>query len=424
MKVFKFGGASVKDANAVKNVTAIVQSYSKDKLVIIVSAMGKTTNKLEELITACQFQNLTNFEQHLTELKRYHQQIADELFPKGNEVLQIQLREYFETIRRMFVQYKADNHNAFYDKMVAFGELISTRIVEAHMEHTGLKSAWLDASKVVITDDKFRSATVEMHSTESKIQEVSAVIFKMHNIIVTQGFIGSSLHGAPTTLGREGSDYSGAIFAYCLNAESLSIWKDVSGMFNCDPKSYSQAQKLNEISYKDAIELSYYGASVIHPKTIQPLQNKEIPLYVKSFLEPSLPGTSIKKDAVNTIPCFIIKDQQVLISLSSKNFSFIAERHLSDIFGKFDDIDMKINIMQNSALNFSALFDAKQFNADHVMSSFYDHYHVRYNENLELVTIRPYNDSIIQELVEGKEVLLEQRTRETVRFVVRKASGI
>jgi len=419
MKVFKFGGASVKDADAVKNVTTIVQSYSKVKLVIIVSAMGKTTNKLEELIAACQSQNASNFEQHLEELIVYHQQIVDALFPKGNPVLQIQLRDYFKTIRQMYSQYKVDQHNAFYDKMVAFGELISTRIVEAHMEYTGLKCAWMDASKVVITDDKYRGATVEMNITQSKIQEACSVSFRMHDIIVTQGFIGRSMQGAPTTLGREGSDYSGAIFAYCLDAESLSIWKDVAGMFNADPKRFPQAQKLNEISYKDAIELSYYGASVIHPKTIQPLQNKAIPLYVKSFIDPTLSGTSIKKDAKNSLPCFIMKDEQVLVSLSSKNFSFIAERHLSDIFGKFDALDMKINIMQNSALNFSALFDAKQFNADRVVAAFQDEYYVRYNENLELITIRPYNDFIIQELTQDKEVLLEQHTRETVRFVVR-----
>jgi aspartate kinase len=419
MKVFKFGGASVKDANAVKNVTTIVQSYSKDKLVIIVSAMGKTTNKLEELITSCQSQNASNFEQHLEGLIVYHQQIVDALFPKGNPVLQIQLRDYFKTIRQMYSQYKEVQHNAFYDKMVAFGELISTRIVEAHMEYTGLKCAWMDATKVVITDDKYREATVEMNVTESKVQEACSIVFKMHDIIVTQGFIGSSLRGAKTTLGREGSDYSGSIFAYCLNAENLTIWKDVEGMFNADPKSFPQAQKLNEISYKDAIELSYYGASVIHPKTIQPLQNKEIPLYVKSFLNPELTGTAIKKNAKNNIPCFIMKDKQVLVSLSSKNFSFIAERHLSEIFAKFDALDMKINIMQNSAVNFSALFDAKQFDEEKVLSTFKNSYFVRYNENLELITIRPYNHTIMQDLLKDKEVLLEQRTRETVRFVVR-----
>jgi aspartate kinase len=419
MKVFKFGGASVKDAEAVRNVSAIVHSFSKDKIVIVVSAMGKTTNKLEELIAACHNQLAPEFKKHLADLISYHQEIVDELFPKGNDILNIQLREYFQSIEKMFTQYETSNKNAFYDSMVSYGELISTRIVEAYMEHSGLKCAWMDASKVVITDDKFRAATVEMRITETQIQEACNVVFKTHMIIVTQGFIGSSLRGSKTTLGREGSDYSGAIFAYCLNAESLTIWKDVEGMFNADPKSYARAQKLNEISYKDAIELSYYGASVIHPKTIQPLQNKEIPLYVKSFLNPELPGTAIKKDAKNNIPCFIVKDKQVLVSLSSKNFSFIAERHLSDIFAKFDALDMKINIMQNSAVNFSALFDAKQFDEEKVLTAFKDTYFVRYNENLELITIRPYNHSIIQELTKDKEVLLEQRTRETVRFVVR-----
>jgi aspartate kinase len=419
MKVFKFGGASVKDANAVRNVSDIVRSYQKDKLIIIVSAMGKTTNKLEELIAACHNQQAGEFNKHLEDLISYHQDIVDDLFPEGNGVLSLQLHEYFQSIRKMYVQYASSNQNAFYDSMVAFGELLSTRIVEAYMEQSGLKCAWMDASKVIITDDKYRSATVEMHITETKIQEACKVAFRVHKIIVTQGFIGSSLRGVKTTLGREGSDYSGAIFAYCLNAESLTIWKDVEGMYNADPKSFPKAEKLNEISYKDAIELSYYGASVIHPKTIQPLQNKEIPLYVKSFLNPTLPGTAIKKDAKNNIPCFIVKDKQVLISLSSKNFSFIAERHLSDIFAKFDALDMKINIMQNSAVNFSALFDAKQFDEEKVLPLFQESYYVRYNQNLELITIRPYKDDIIRELTKNKEVLLEQRTRETVRFVVR-----
>jgi aspartate kinase len=319
----------------------------------------------------------------------------------------------------MFVQFKSFEHNAFYDKMVAYGELLSTRIVEAHLEKSGVKSAGLDASKVVITDDKFRAATVDMSLTEAKIQEACTVAFRMYNIIVTQGFIGSNLKGKQTTLGREGSDYSGAIFAYCLNASSLTIWKDVEGMYNADPKSFPKAEKLDAISYKDAIELSYYGASVIHPKTIQPLQNKEIPLYVKSFLDPSLPGTAIKKDAFNTIPCYIIKDKQVLVSLSTKNFSFIAEKNLAEIFNKYDQLDMKINIMQNSAVNFSALFDEKQFQESKVLEAFQSSYAVRYNENVELITIRHYNSAIIEELTAGREILLEQRTRETVRFVVR-----
>jgi aspartate kinase len=419
MQVFKFGGASVKDADAVKNVTTIVQSFATKKLVIIVSAMGKTTNKLEAIIAACANQNKSLFDQHFKELEDYHNQIVGQLFPEKNEMLNIQLGIYFSEINRMFVQYKSFEHNTFYDKMVAFGELLSTRIVEAHLEKSAVKSAWLDASKVVITDDKFRSATVDMSLTEAKIQEACTVAFRMYNIIVTQGFIGSNMKGIQTTLGREGSDYSGAIFAYCLNASSLTIWKDVEGMYNADPKSFPKAEKLDAISYKDAIELSYYGASVIHPKTIQPLQNKEIPLYVKSFLDPSLPGTAIKKDAFNTIPCYIIKDKQVLVSLSTKNFSFIAEKNLAEIFDKYDQLDMKINIMQNSAVNFSALFDEKQFQESKVLEAFQSSYAVRYNENVELITIRHYNSAIIEELTAGREILLEQRTRETVRFVVR-----
>jgi len=419
MKVFKFGGASVKDAESLKNVANILREFEGESLIVVVSAMGKTTNKLEQILASIHQVNKGEFKILLNELKNFHDKIITSLNLDSHQVLSSALGSYYFNIREIFEDYKVSEFNFNYDKIVSFGELISTQIVAAYLEKCNFNSIWLDASLLIKTDDKFRSATVNLPTTTSNIKTALEPFNDEKKLVVTQGFIGSTDDGEITTLGREGSDYSAAIFAYCLNAESLTIWKDVDGMYNADPKKFPKAQKLETISYKDAIELSYYGASVIHPKTIQPLQNKDIPLYVKSFIHPKLSGTTITKDGRNQIPCYIIKENQVLVSLSTKNFSFIAEKHLANIFKAYDSLDMKINIMQNSAVNFSALFDNKQFDENKVLSSFSNNYAVRYNENLELITIRHYNKAIIDELLENREVLLEQKTRETVRFVVK-----
>lgn len=418
MKVFKFGGASVKDAASVKNVLDILKRYPEDYLLVVISAMGKTTNRLEALIQAARLQDAENYQFHLSELQSYHQEIIAALFPKGNNFLQQQIDLYYKDLNAYFYLYENERPKEFYDAVIRYGELLSTRIVSTYLDGSGLPTDFVDASDLVVTDNHFQSATVDMDQTKLSIIAALLPKFELKRIVVTQGFIGRSASGEPTTLGREGSDYSGAIFAYCLEAESLTIWKDVEGMYNADPRQFPQAVKIDELSYKDAIELSYYGASVIHPKTIQPLQNKKIPLYVKSFLNPSLSGTAIFDGAKNTIPCYIVKKEQVLVSLSTKNFAFIVERHLSHIFDVFASLGMKINIMQNSAVNFSALFDAKEFDAQRIISVFDNSFSVRYNENLELVTIRHFDDAIVHELTQNRKVLLEQRTRETVRFVL------
>lgn len=419
MQVFKFGGASVKDATSVKNVLDILKRYPDDYLVVVISAMGKTTNRLEAIIDAARQTQQAEFQRHLDEFKAYHQAIVSELFPAGNNLLQAKIDAYYKDLNAYYSLFEIDHDAEYYDTVIRFGELISTRIVAAYLNDCNLPTDWVDASSIIKTDNHFKSATVDLELTKHQAIIELLPRFVSKKIVVTQGFIGRGPDQEPTTLGREGSDYSGAIFAYCLNAESLTIWKDVEGMYNADPKKFPNAQKLDAISYKDAIELSYYGASVIHPKTIQPLQNKEIPLYVKSFLDPALSGTAIKKDAFNTIPCYIIKDKQVLVSLSTKNFSFIAEKNLAEIFNKYDQLDMKINIMQNSAVNFSALFDAAQFDELAVLNAFQSQYQVRYNEHLELITIRHFNEEVVSALTHGKDILLVQKTRETVRFVVK-----
>lgn len=419
MLVFKFGGASVKNAESVRNVAKILNASKEAYVLVIVSAMGKTTNKLETLLSCFMVDDEVGFNAAFHEIKDFHREIVDGLFPDGNENLGQQISTLYTELGQQFSQSRKDNESELYDAVVCYGELISTRIVNAYLNTSGTPSDWLDASTLVLTDDKFRSALVDMETTSVRIHAAVSERFVSKKTLVTQGFIGATADGRRTTLGREGSDYSGAIFSYALHAESLTIWKDVDGMYNADPNLFPEAQKINQVSYKEAIELSYYGASVIHPKTIQPLQNKNIPLYVKSFLDPDLSGTVIQKDASNTIPCYIVKKNQVLVSLSTRDFSFIAERHLSEIFSIYDGLDMKINIMQNSAVNFSALFDAKNFNEKRTIDSFASRYSLRYNSDLELITIRQFTPEIIKELTANREILLEQRTRETVRFVVR-----
>jgi aspartate kinase len=418
MQVFKFGGASVKDAESVKNVQEIIANFPNEKILVVVSAMGKMTNKFEELVAASLAKNEEQRMGVLSEIQAYHSTIASALFEEDEREFWGQM----DTMMRELIQVCDKIHSIpeamAYDAVVPYGELLSTHIVSYYIGKFQ-ETAWIDASSIVKTDDKFKRATVDMTKTEKAIVSEVLPLFSQIDLVVTQGFIGSTTKNFRTTLGREGSDYSGAIFAYCLQASGLTIWKDVAGMYNADPKVFPKAQKIEQVSYKDAIELSYYGASVIHPKTIQPLQNKNIPLFVKSFLNPEESGTVIQKNAQQVLPCYIVKNDQVLVSLSSKDFSFIAEKHLSEIFEAFDSLDMKINIMQNSAVNFSAIFDAKNFDEKRVIEKFGSSYQVRYNTGLELITIRHYNDSIVKELLEQKEVLLEQRTRETVRFVVR-----
>lgn len=418
MKVFKFGGASVKDATSVKNVLDILKLYPDDYLVVVISAMGKSTNKLEALIDAARNSQKTDFEMHLDEFKKYHQSIIVELFPAGNNVLQATLNSYYKDLSAYYSLYEIDHDAAYYDAVIRFGELLSTQIVATYLNACHLATEWVDASRMIKTDMHYKAATVDFEYTKHHVKIELLPLFVMRRIVVTQGFIGSGPNQEPTTLGREGSDYSGAILAYCLDAKSLTIWKDVEGMYNADPSFFPNAVKIDELSYKDAIELSYYGASVIHPKTIQPLQNKSIPLFVKSFINPKFSGTAIFEGAKNKIPCFIVKKNQVLVSLATKNFAFIVERHLSHIFSVFDDLGMKINIMQNSAINFSALFDANEFDAERLISAFGPEFSVRYNEQLELITIRHFNNDIEKKLTHGRKILMEQRTRETVRFVL------
>ena len=421
MKIFKFGGASVKDAAAVRNVAEIVSLYDGQKITIVVSAMGKTTNKLEEIVHALATKDRKIFMALVDDLLVFHETILGELFPERHYAVYAEMEAIFEALRLRFDQPFSDNYSFEYDQIVSIGEVLSSVILAAFLREKGFPAVWADARKLIRTDHLYQEGTVDWNKTASLIQEHFLPLFSEVNIQVTQGFIGHTPEGFTTTLGREGSDYTAGIFAYCTNAESVTIWKDVPGMLNADPKYFENTVKLDQISFKEAIELSYYGASVIHPKTIKPLQNKDIPLYVKSFLDPTAPGTIIQKNSENDalIPSFIFKKDQVLFSFTTTNFSFIVEENLSDIFSRLAKINAKINLMQNSALDFSILIDRSKVDIHQVLELFKDTYSVKFNEGLTLITIRHCDQATIDRVTANKEIILEQKTRQTARIVVK-----
>ncbi|MCE2711867.1 MAG: aspartate kinase [Cryomorphaceae bacterium] len=421
MKVFKFGGASVKDASAVRNVSTILSMYEGEKLTVVVSAMGKTTNKLEEIVNASSQGNRKMFVALVDELYEFHMHILGELFHEKHFAVYNKIEEIFEKLRDRINEPFPDNFSFEYDQVVSLGEVLSSQIVSAFLFEQGHKVGWADARKLIRTNHRYQEGNVDWKKTEELIRSRYLPEFEKVDILLTQGFIGHTDEGFTTTLGREGSDYTAGIFAYCTDAENVTIWKDVPGMLNADPKYFENTVKLESISFKEAIELSYYGASVIHPKTIKPLQNKGIPLYVKSFLDPKAPGTVIQSSSENDhlIPSFIVKKEQLLISFTTRDFSFIVEEHLSDIFERLAAVKAKINLMQNSALDFSILLDGKKTNMEEIKEVFKDAYIVKYNEGLELVTIRHYDSATIQKLTANKEILLEQKSRQTARIVLK-----
>jgi aspartate kinase len=415
MKVFKFGGASVVDAEGVKNVGLILKKYPKDKLVVVVSAMGKMTNALESLARA---KEATEVDKILADIKKYHTNILLDLFPgKKNPVFDI-IEGELNNIKQI-LSAKYPSFDEKYDQVVSVGEILSTYIVSAYLNEQKIENKWLDARDIVSTDSNYREGTVDYDKTRKQARETIIPALDEKGIVIIQGFIGKTHTRKTTTLGREGSDYTSAILAYCLDAESVTIWKDVPGVLNADPKWFDNTIKIDHLSYQDAIELSYYGATVIHPKTIKPLQNKGIPLFVKSFLKPDDSGTRIDNDFSHLpVPCFIFKVNQVLISVSPKDFSFIVEENLSHIFTEMAKHKVKVNVMQNSALNFSICMDDDAEKVPSLIASLKENFRVLYNKNLELVTIRYYDQATIDRVCTNKNILLEHKSRYTVQLVV------
>ncbi len=420
MKVFKFGGASVKDASSVSNVASILKRFPNEKILVVISAMGKTTNALEKVVNDFYYKK-GDAHTALEEVKRYHYTIMSHLFPDtGNAVFE-EVNNFFVEVDWVLEEESGRTYGFIYDQIVSIGELISTKIVSAYLNANGVKNSWLDARDCVRTDNTYREGKIDWETSGSLVNEKVKPQFNSNKIVLTQGFIAGTSENYTTTLGREGSDYTAAIFSHLLGADEMCIWKDVPGVLNADPKFYKEAQKLEQLGYHDAIELAYYGATVIHPKTIKPLENKNIPLYVKSFLNPDASGTVIKTNAQTKplIPSFIFKSNQVLISISAKDFSFIAEENLASIFSLFASLGVKINLMQNSAISFSVCVDDDEFKIPQLIEQLQKDFKVLYNTNLMLYTIRHYYQSTIDEIVDGKEILLEQRSRHTAQLVLR-----
>lgn len=415
MKVFKFGGASVKNAAAVRNLAEIVKNNIDGSLVVVVSAMGKTTNKLEAICEAY-FKQDCKYQQHLNELKDYHWEICNELFDEPKNHLRY-FTSFFEQLEEKLQTEPSLTYNFEYDQIVSFGELFSTSIISAYLEYVGLKNKWIDIRKGLRTNTRYREAVVDFQLSERLISN----LFKTGkaNLFVTQGFIGATKNNLPTTLGREGSDYSGALLAYFLNAESLTVWKDVPGVLNADPKWFDETELIQNMDYTDAIELAFYGTCVIHPKTIQPLKQKEIPLFVRSFLQPETKGTAISlKKSERTVPSFIFKVDQVLLEIFPYDLSFIDEEHLQQVFSVFTKHGLKINFMQNTAVNFKVCTNNLTFIHDAVVEELQDKYQINRQLGLELITIRYYDDETIKRVLESKRVILEHRSANTIQMVV------
>ncbi len=418
IKVFKFGGASVKDSAAVRNMCDIVRSFCNDSLVVVVSAMGKTTNAIER-IHAARFRG-EPYQVELEELTRYHEQMVEELFgddTSGSDALRAQL----EAFTKVLTAPGSGNFDQDYDSLIGFGELISTAIVQAYMSFQEISSVWFDARHIIITDSRYRDARVNWEMSASRILPVEKALSEKR-VCVIQGFIGSSTDGHSTSLGREGSDFTASIMAYLLNASDVTIWKDVPGMLNADPKKFQDTVKLNRISFKEAIELAYYGASVIHPKTIKPLQNKGIPLHIKSFLNPSASGSTIQEGTENDhlIPSYIVKDNQTLLSIATRDFSFIVEDNLKEIFGVLSELGIRIHLMENSAISFSIVIDTDTRKQEMLLDKLKVKYSVKYNERLSLVTVRHGSEDSHKSLIKNGVILIEQRSRHTLRFVLKK----
>ncbi len=420
MKVFKFGGASVRNAEGVRNVANVLRQFPTDDVVVVVSAMGKTTNALERIVWA--WRKGENVKTELLALRGLHLAVLDEVVPEFEEA-EVWLNESFNELEELLTGSPTGNADQDYDQIVSYGELWSTMIISAYLSVSLEHCSWMDARELVRTDAKYRAARVDWESSAALVQESFASGPDQEPVqfpVVVQGFIGATEEGFTTTLGREGSDFSAAILAYLLDAESVTIWKDVPGMFNADPNRFPDTKLLSHISYHEAIELSYFGASVIHPRTLQPLQKKNIPLYVRSFVDLKAPGSTIdqRSEKDSLIPSFIVKGDQLLISITPRDLSFIVEDNLSDIFSRFAKANVRIDLMQNSAVAFSVVVDdiprsralVDELSAD---------YQVRYNSGLELVTVRHYDEDTLEQLLNDKTILIEQRSRITARFVVK-----
>ena len=417
MKVFKFGGASIKSANAIKNVAKILNSKDVSNCLLVISAMGKMTNAFEKITDAY----FNNDQEKLTEsidfTSNFHFKIINNLFAE-NHVIHQKITVLFGQLVRFLTQNKSKNYDYLYDQIVSYGELLSTTIVSDYLNEIKIYNNWVDVREIVITDSIFRDATVNWQETEKRIK----TNIDFSKLTIVQGFIGGDLNGNTTTLGREGSDFTAGIFAYCTDAESLTIWKDVLGVLNADPREFKEVQLLEHISYEETIEMAFYGASVIHPKTIKPIQNKKIPLIVRSFKNLNSPGTKVSEGVTlePTIPCFIIKKNQVLVSISSLDFSFIVEENISDIFKLFHKYQLKVNLIQNSAISFSVCVDNNLNHFDLFYNEIKKMYKVSFIKNVDLFTVRHFTENSLEGIYKLGTSLVSQINKNTAQIIIQK----
>ncbi len=416
MKIFKFGGASVKSASAVKNVAEIIGQYN-DNIVIVVSAMGKVTNLLEELVRNYFFNQKKKKQNIFNEFKNYHLAIIEELFGEG--CVPERVAKLFSQLEEKTNSSPGENYDFEYDQIIYFGELFSTTIISEYFLSIKKNIHWVDVKECIKTDNLHRAANVNWELSKKSIKEVFS--FSGTNLYITQGFIGSTEEGVPTSLGREGSDFTAAILGNALDAKDVTIWKDVPGVLNADPKLIQPTQKLNELSYREAIEMAHSGAKVIHPKTIKPLQNKDIPLWVKSFVDPEAEGTLIHPVGykLELTPVYIIKQEQVLITLSPSDFSFVGIDDIQDVFTHFPGVRFRVNMFQQSAIDLNLVIDHPEFGLDDIIADLSKNYEVKYNTGLELVTIRYYTDEVVDKQIKGRKVYIEQKSRKTARLVLK-----
>ena len=418
MLVFKFGGASVKSAGAVKNIVEILQRYNEEKIVVVVSAMGKSTNAMERIIDYYTAGKSEELKQEFKVLKAYHLEVTDGLFEdKGHKVF-AEVEELFSDLADRLAKEPTLNYDFDYDQLICYGELLSTTIIGNYLNSAGVSTRWMDIRRSLKTNNTWREAKIDWELSSQLVNE--HFVFNGERILITQGFLGSTINDQTTSLGREGSDYTAAILAYMLKTESVTIWKDVPGVLNADPKYFDDTILLEKLSYLDAIELAYFGTSVIHPKTIKPLQNKNINLHVKSFVDPDKPGTLVGNLSYNKLtPSFIFKMDQVLIRLSPLDFSFINEGNLEEIFGIFSKHGMKINLMQNSAISFKMIVNNDKRRLRLVIDELEEKYKAAYQTGLELVTIRYFDQSTIDRVMINKELILEQRGLQNIELLIR-----
>lgn len=416
MRVFKFGGASVKDANGIRNIVKVLKEVGHENTFVVISAMGKTTNAMEKVI-ASYFEDKESITTALQEVVDYHEPILSDLFENKNHPVYGKVKLLFDEVKGFLTWNKSPKYAFVYDQVVGYGELVSTTIVSEYFNEIGMPNVWQDIRGLIKTNNDYRDATVNWERTQ---KEVSTKV-DMTKLNISQGFLGSDDNNFTTTLGREGSDYTAAILGYCLNSDSVTIWKDVPGVLNADPRNFKETQLLDHISYREAIELAFYGASVIHPKTLQPLQRKEIPLHVKSFINPTGEGTTVGKGKGISpkVPCFIVKKNQVLLKLSSLDFSFIVENNISELFKLFHDYRMKVDLIQNSAISFSVCLDNKFNGLETMLNELKRKFKVVCHEDVSLYTIRHFDDKSVKSLQNGRSVLVEQRGKETVQLVVK-----